>query len=158
ASRMLVVAEVALAVVLVVGAGLMVKSLLKLDQQSGGFQPSGLLTFELRLPSVRYHDDAVAPFFERLIGELRAIPGVRGAGAINFLPLVNFGFNGGFAIEGRPPFPPDRFPIVEYRMVTPGYFAAMAIPLVRGRAFTEADTSAGRPVVIINQAMAARYW
>ena len=105
ASRILVVAEVALALVLVVGAGLMVKSLLNLEQQSSGFQPAGLLTFELRLPSARYPDGAAAPFFERMMEELRAVPGVQGAGAINFLPLANFGFNGGFAIEGRPTKP-----------------------------------------------------
>jgi putative ABC transport system permease protein len=158
ASRILVVAEVALALILVVGAGLMVKSLLKLQQESSGFQPSGLLTFEVRLPSPRYPDGAAGPFFQRLLEELRAVPGVQAAGAINFLPLANFGFNGGFAIDGRPPFPPDRAPVVEVRMVTPGYFSAMAIPITRGRTFTDADTSLGRPVVIINQSMASKYW
>jgi len=158
ASRLLVVAEVALALILVVGAGLMVKSLLKLEHQPAGFQPSGLLTFELRLPPGGYPDGAAAPFFARLMEEIAAVPGVQAAGAINFLPLASFGFNGPFAIEGQPPFPRDRPPVVEFRMVTPAYFAAMAIPVTRGRAFTDADTVSGRPVVIINQAMANKYW
>ena len=158
ASRVLVVAEVALALVLVVGAGLMVKSLLNLQRESGGFQPSGLLTFELRLPSARYADGGAVQFFQRLMEELRAVPGVQAAGAINFLPLANFGFNGPFAIAGRPPFPADRAPAVEFRMVTPRYFAAMAIPVGQGRAFTDADNASSRPVVIINQSMARKYW
>jgi putative ABC transport system permease protein len=158
ASRILVVAEVALALILVVGAGLMVKSLLKLQHESSGFQPSGLLTFEVRLPAARYPDGSAGPFFQRLIEELRSVPGVQAAGAINFLPLANFGFNGNFTIEGQPPFPPDRAPVVEFRMVTPEYFSAMAIPVTRGRAFSDADTAASRPVVIINQTMANKYW
>jgi putative ABC transport system permease protein len=158
ASRVLVVAEVAVALVLVIGAGLMVKSLLKLQAEKTGFRADGLLTFELNLPAARYQPETVAPFYERALGEIRAIPGVQSAGAINYLPLANFGFNGAFAIEGQPPFPRDRAPVVEFRAVTPGYFGTMGIPVVRGQDFTEQDNAAGRPVVIINQTMAERYW
>ena len=158
ASRLLVVAEIAVALMLVIGAGLMVKSLLKLQSERTGFRADGLLTFELNLPAARYQPLAMAAFYQRALGEIRAIPGVQSAGAINYLPLANFGFNGNFAIEGQPPFPRDAAPVVEYRAVTPGYFGTMGIPVVRGQDFTDQDNAAGRPVVIINQTMAERYW
>ena len=147
ASRLLVVAEIAVALMLVIGAGLMVKSLLKLQSERTGFRADGLLTFELNLPSARYQPPAMAAFYQRALGEIRAIPGVQSAGAINYLPLANFGFNGNFAIEGQPPFPRDAAPVVEYRAVTPGYFGTMGIPVVRGQDFTDQDNAAGRPVV-----------
>jgi MacB-like periplasmic core domain/FtsX-like permease family len=158
ASRVLVAAEVALALMLVVGAGLMVKSLLKLQEEDAGFRAEGLMTFELTLPAVRYPGAAPAEFIGRMLEEIRALPGVQAAGAINYIPLANFGFNGVFRIEGRPPFPRDSAPVVEFRAVTPGYFATMGIAFRRGQDFTTADNAAGRPVVIINQAMADRYW
>ncbi len=123
ASRLLVVAEVAVALVLVVGAGLMVKSLLKLQSERTGFRSDGLLTFELNLPAARYQPEATTAFYQRALDEIRSIPGVQSAGAINYLPLANFGFNGQFTIEGQPPFPQDRAPVVEFRAVTPGYFS-----------------------------------
>ena len=158
ASRVLVVAEVAVALVLVIGAGLMVKSLLKLQAEKTGFRADGLLTFELNLPAARYQPETVAPLYARALGEIRSIPGVQSVGAISYLPLANFGFNGTFAIEGQPPFPRDTAPVVEYRAVTPGYFGTMGIPVVRGQDFTEQDNAGGRPVVVINQTMAERYW
>ena len=158
ASRVLVIAEVALALVLVIGAGLMVKSLIRLQRQETGFQSSGLMTFEISLPATKYPGTTSVAFYERLLDELRTVPGVQSAGAINFLPLANFGFNGGFTIEGRPPFPRDTAPVVEYRRVTPGYFATMGIPFRRGQDFTSRDNASGRPVVIINETMARRYW
>jgi putative ABC transport system permease protein len=158
ASRVLVVAEIALAFMLVVGAGLMVKSLLAIQRQDPGFREEGLFTFELHLPGARYPDATPAGAIERILQQVRAIPGVQSAGAINYIPLSNFGFNGGFAIEGRPPFQRDTAPVVEFRVVTPGYFGTMGIPFRLGQDFTQGDNAAGRPVVIINQAMADRYW
>jgi putative ABC transport system permease protein len=158
ASRVLVIAEIATALVLVIGAGLMVKSLLRLQRQDPGFRAAGLMTFELALPAPRYPDGTAGPFYQRLLEQIRAVPGVEAAGAINFLPLANFGFNGAFAIEGRPPFPRETAPVVEYRAVTPGYFATMGIPFRRGQDFTDADGAGARPVVVINEAMARRYW
>jgi putative ABC transport system permease protein len=159
ASRLLVVAEVGLAMVLVVGAGLMVKSLLKLETQDAGFRAGGLLTFQLDLPASRYDNDGARRAMARILDDVRTIPGVKAAGAINFLPLVNFGFNGRFSIQGRPPFAPaDRAPVVEYRMVTPDYFAAMNIPVRRGAEFTARETDHDRPVVIINETMARQFW
>jgi putative ABC transport system permease protein len=169
-TRVLVVSEVALALVLAVGAGLMVKSLLRLQGETTGFNPQGLLSFEVSLRGTKYQDSTlggdgnqtstkVAEFLRRAVETVRAIPGVRAAGAINMLPLVTFGFNGGFRIDGQPPFPDDgRAPIVEFRMVTPGYFEAAGVPLKAGRLFTDRDTAASPPMVIINETMAKRFW
>ena len=159
-SRALVVAEIAIAMVLVVGAGLMVKSLGKLEAQNTGFRPDGVLTFGLSLPPSRYEtNDRVVQAYDRLLEQAKGVPGVQSAGAINMLPLVNFGFNTSFNIVGRPPFPQqDRAPILEVRAVTPDYFDAMGIPLLKGRTFTAADTAASRQVVIINETMARKFW
>ena len=159
ASRVLVVVEIALALMLVIGAGLMVKSLLKLQRENPGFRADGVMTFELALPAATYPDGpSTARFFESALAEIRAVPGVQSAGTINYLPLANFGFNGGFTIEGRPPFPSDTAPVVEYRNVSPGYFRTMGIPMVRGEEFSDRDQAGSKPVVIINEAMANRYW
>ena len=158
ASRTLVVAEVALALVLVVGAGVMGKSLLKLQQEDPGFSPAGVMTFVLNLPEARYPDAAPVPLVARVLDHIRAVPGVRAAGAISHLPLAESGFNGPFSIEGREPFAAGTAPITEYRVVSPGYFTAMGVPIHRGRDFAAADSASNLPVVIINQAMADRYW
>src|SRR6185295_4993073 len=93
------------------------------------------------------------------IDTLRTIPGVTAAGAVNYLPLVQCGFSGGFSIAGRPPFAAgDRAPSVEYRIVLPGYFQAMGIPMRRGAEFTEQQNETDRPVVVINDTMARQYW
>jgi putative ABC transport system permease protein len=160
ASRLLVVAEIALAMILVIGAGLMVKSLLRLQAQDAGFRPDGLLTFQFSLPTSKYDSpDKIRQTVDAMIGQLRAIPGIEGAGAINMIPLQNFGMNGGFTIVGRPPFAQqDRAPIVEYRVTTPGYFGAMGIPMKRGVDFSDRDTATSQPVAIINDTMAQQFW
>ncbi len=160
ASRVLVVAEVSLAMVLVIGAGLMVKSLLRLQTQDAGFKVDGLMTFQLTLPASKYATgDRQAQTFARVVDEVGSVPGVKAVGAINMIPLANFGMNGGFTISGRPPFQQqDRAPVVEYRVTTPGYFAAMGIPVRRGTDFTARDTATAEPVVIINEVMADQFW
>jgi putative ABC transport system permease protein len=159
ASRALVVAEIAIAMVLVVGAGLMVKSLLRLQAQYGGFRPDGVLTFSLSLPASRYPAERQSDTYDRVIEQVRSVPGVQSAGAINMLPLVNFGYNTSFNIVGRPPFPQqDRAPIVEVRAVTSDYFEAMGVPLLKGRKFSGADTAKSAQVMIINQTMAETFW
>src|SRR4029450_7906341 len=158
ASRVLVVAEVALTLILVAGAGLMVKSLLYLQHQDIGFAQEGLLTFELNLPASKYPASAPVHFYERLPEDIRTVPGVRSVGAINFLPMANFGFNTAFTIEGRPPFPQESAPVTEIRAAPPHYSRTMGIPLWRGRDFTPADGPTSPPVVIINETMADRYW
>jgi putative ABC transport system permease protein len=159
ASRTLVVAEVSLAVVLVVGAALMVKSLVRLQQQETGFRAENAVTFELNLPTARYENEkSVTAAYERIIDEFRSVPGVQAVGAINHVPLVRFGFNGAIVIEGQPPQPLDKAPVVEFRVVTPGYFEAMGVPVREGRGLTAQDTAAGKPVVLINEAMARQFW
>ena len=159
ASRLLVVAEIALAMVLVIGAGLMVKSLLRLEAQDPGFRPEGVMTFQLNFPTSKYASgEEVSQMVERVVSETGSIPGVAAAGAINMIPLTSFGSNGSFTIVGQPPFPRDRAPVVEYRTITRGYFGAMGIPITRGTDFTGLESADSPPVVIINQAMAQQFW
>jgi putative ABC transport system permease protein len=145
--------------VLVIGAGLLVKSLLRLQAQDAGFRAEGLLTFQINLPRARYDDNALRRAVSRIVEAMRALPGVSAAGAINFLPLQAFGFNGPFAIDGRPPLgTADRPPVVEYRTATAAYFQAMQIPLRRGALFTDRDSERTRPVVVISETMARQFW
>jgi putative ABC transport system permease protein len=160
ASRLLVIVEISAAMVLVVGAGLMIKSLLKLQAQETGFRSDGLLTFGMDLPATSYPgNEQVVQGYERLLDEIATIPGVQAAGAVNMLPLLNFGFNTSFRIVGRPPFAEvDRAPIIELRFVTPGYFDAMGMTVERGRNITATDTAASAPVMLVNNAAAKRFW
>jgi putative ABC transport system permease protein len=159
AGRALVVAEIGLAIVLGLGAGVMVKSLLRLEEQDGGFRAGGVLTFQVSLPSTRYDDGKTRQAIRQLVESIRAVPGVASAGAISYLPLVNFGFSGPFSIVGRPPLAQaDRAPAIEYRMVTPGYFTSMNIPMRRGVDFTDREDDRVRPVVIVNETMARQFW
>ena len=157
ASRTLVTIEVALALVLVVGAGLMVKSLVRMQSEAVGYQTDHVFTFDLSLPVAKYKQGTQPAFYGRLIEDLRAVPGVEAAAAISFVPTINSGFNGPFQVIGQPPFDPGKAPVTEYRFITPGYFDTLRIPLLRGRDFGEAD-GGGRPVVIINETMANRYF
>jgi len=160
ASRALVVAEIALAMVLVIGAGLMVKSLLRLQAQSTGFRADGVLTFQLNLPTTTYpKNEAMVQTYERIAADIASIPGVQAVGAINMLPLVNFGFNTAFGIAGRPPLAPqDRAPIIELRFATPDYFRAMGMRITRGRNLADTDTATSTQVVVISQTLANRFW
>ena len=158
ASRTLVTAEIALALVLVTGAGLLLKSMIRMQNESIGFETEGTFTFNLNLPSSRYSGAASFDFYRRFLADVRAIPGVQSAAAINHIPMTTYGVNGGFSIVGQPPFDPARAPVAEFRIVTPGYFSTMGIPMVRGAEFTEGHTAADRPVVIINDTMARRFF
>jgi putative ABC transport system permease protein len=157
ASRTLVTIEVALALVLVIGAGLLVKSLIRMQSESMGYQTGNIFTFDLSLPGAKYPQGTQPAFYRRLLEDLRTVPGVEAAAAISFVPTVNSGFNGPFQVVGQPPFESGKAPITEYRYITPAYFETLRIPVLRGRDFSDAD-GAGRPVVIINQAMADRYF
>jgi putative ABC transport system permease protein len=158
-SRVLIVAEISLAIMLVAGAGVMVKSLQRLQTEDPGFRPGGLLIFQIDLPQTRYDDAAARRAIAQIADGVRGVPGVTAAGAVNFMPLVQFGYSGDFRIQGEPvSVPADRRPITEFRMITPGYFSAMGIPLLAGSGFGEQDTAGGRPVAIINDAMARRFF
>ncbi|MGH7530293.1 MAG: ABC transporter permease [Gemmatimonadales bacterium] len=153
----LLVTEAALATVLLVGAGLMLKSLWRLQATDTGIEAERVLTADIALPRVPYSDRARrAAFFRDLTQRLETIPGVRAAGAVNALPLAGGAVALTIEIAGRPPEPDMSF--AQYVVVTPGYFRALGVPLVAGREFSEADDADAPPVAIINQTMARRFW
>ena len=154
----LVVAEVGLASVLLIGAGLMLRTFLNLIHLDPGFKQDHLLTATLSLPRAQYKSgEQTARFYSDLVAKLNATPGVESAGAGSDLPWTGYDENTGFTIEGKKPRPGEDFH-ARYHMATPGYFTAMGIPLIAGRSFTDADKKDAQPTVIINLAMAATYW
>jgi putative ABC transport system permease protein len=155
----LVVAEMALAVTLLAGAGLLLRSFVKLQAVDPGFHTQQALTFELSLPDVRYRaDDARIAFFDELLPRLRALPGVRAAGAVMGLPLTGLEFIISFEVAGRPPAPPSQRPSMQVRVATPDYFTAIGIPLQRGRLFTDDDRQGTTKVVLITEAAARTFF
>jgi putative ABC transport system permease protein len=157
--RLLVIFEMAAALVLLIGAGLMVKSFLRLSEVNAGFDPRNVLTVTLSLPRAKYKEPrAQAAFFREAFERIEGLPGVESVGAINDLPLGGDRDSAAFAIEGRPAPPPGERPSTEWRLVNPDYFKAMSIPLLRGRAFTEDDAIDSPPVVVINDSFARRFF
>jgi putative ABC transport system permease protein len=154
----LVVVEVALALILLVGANLMLTSFLKLKAVAPGFDPQNTLTARLELPQAKYgpHPQRVT-FTHELIQDLQGLPGVRYAAAAYPMPFVD-GMIQGFLIEGVPQGRPSDWPSTNYQVVTPDYFKAMGIPLVRGRMFTDQDGPEAPGVVIISQRLARGYF
>jgi putative ABC transport system permease protein len=155
--RILVCVEVALSVVLLAGAGLMVRSLVSLLNEDPGFRADNVLKFDVSLPTSVYPDAAQTAFFTTLVARLRALPDVHDAAGINELPLSGGDVNGNIAIVGIE-FPPDEAPVVKKRIVTTGYFETLGIPVLRGRSFDETDRAGGREVVVISESLARRYW
>jgi putative ABC transport system permease protein len=161
ARSLVVVAEIALAVVLLIGAGLMIRTLWKLQNVQPGFDPRNVLTAQISLPNARYREpQQIALFYHQLIEKVRALPGVDGAGAISTLPL-KAGGQTSIAIEGRAEMtniPPQARPRIKDRVVTPDYFQTMGIRLVSGRFLTRQDDNTAPLVALINQTAAERYW
>jgi putative ABC transport system permease protein len=154
----LVVMEVAATLVLLIGAGLLIKSFIRLYETDLGFKAEKVLTMSLALPLAKYPDvQAAAAFHQKLVDRVASLPGARAAGVINYLPLQQWGFNGGIAIDGQGPYEPGRGPLAEFRAISPDYFRTMGVPLISGRSFTPQDQSNSAPVVIVNQALAQRY-
>ncbi len=153
----LVVGEVAIALLLTVGAGLLVRSFRALEQVDPGFDPHGVLTVRLDASGPAYDtDDKVRAFYDELIRRARALPGVASAAAAAEVPLTDWGWTSQFVAEG---WPSGKYgPDVAHREVTPGYFRTMHVPIVRGRAFTEQDGKDAPKVVLINQALARQYF
>jgi putative ABC transport system permease protein len=155
----LVIVEVALAVTLLAGAGLLIRSFSRLASVDPGFQVEPALTFELSLPDARYDEEtAQIAFFDDLLPRLRALPGVEAAAGVISLPLSGSSLVLTFEVAGRPPLPPSQQPAMQVRIATAGYFQAMGIPLKRGRSFTEEDRWGGPPVVLITEAAARQYF
>jgi predicted permease len=154
----LVTSEIALASLLLVGAGLTLRSFQTVLQSDAGFEPRGVLTVMVSLPPARYRgDERILTTFERIEQEFRSIPGVRTVGGTMALPLSGQDGRRGVGIEGREPTPdvPTR---AHPRSITPGYFQAMGIRLTAGRTFTDADRADSPLVTIVNETMARRYW
>jgi len=155
--RVLIGAEVALAVVLVIGAGLLVRSFGQLASIAPGFESRGVLTMRLSLPAVTYPTrPTVRAFYDRLYERLRALPGVELVGAIQGLPLADVRGDWGTQIEGYTP-PPGQGTPVDMQTASPDYFRSIGIPLKRGRFLSEADREGGPPVILINEATARQY-
>jgi putative ABC transport system permease protein len=154
-----VVVEVALALVLLISAGLMIKSFLKLQSVNPGFNSQNLLTVKLLLPGSKYGEDHQrVAFFRQLLSRIESLPGVRSAGAVSFLPFTSLGSATSFTIEGRPAPPAGEKHTLDVRVCDPNYFRTMGIPLLRGRNFTEKEATEVSHVVIINEAMARTYF
>jgi putative ABC transport system permease protein len=155
----LVVAEIALALVVLIGAGLLMRSFERLRQVDPGFQGSGVLTMRLPLGGGRNNAiDRRVAFLRQVTDRIAALPGVRKVGAVSALPLTGPGGGSMFWIDGRPAPPPERRPLGQTLGVTPAYFGAMGIPLIAGRFFNDADTAASQPVAIIDETLAKRFW
>jgi putative ABC transport system permease protein len=154
--RLLVVAEVSLSLMLLVGAGLMIKSFLRLQQVNPGFNPDRVLTAKISLPPSNYPDPARrSAFFRQLLAQLETVPGVQSVGATTTLPLSGSSMNFRFSVEGQPSSPGDLSQ-AQYRAVSPGYFRTMGIPLREGRDLTERDGPDAPGVVVINETMARK--
>lgn len=152
-------AEIALSLTLLAGAGLLIRSFLRLQEVDTGFQAGGVLTMRIALPEPKYSRvEQTRNFYRQLLERVRQLPGVDAAGAVTGLPLGGTGWSGTTTVSSTAVQPKDASPEADQRPVTPGYFEALHIPLVRGRYFDERDTPMSEPVAIIDETMAKTYW
>jgi len=160
----LVMAEIALALVLAVAAGLLAHSFTRLMSVDPGLRTKDLLTLQLDVPAERYPENETrARFFHNVVDRVQALPGVESAGAIEFLPFRQTFLNSrislwGYRVPGEPPVRTGHEPVADFRVITPGFFSAMAIPLDSGRDFDRRDTGGNAPVVIVNEAMVREHF
>ena len=154
-----VVSEIALAVVLLVGAGLMIRSFSSLRGVNPGFDARNVLTARMTVPTSRYPNDATRiQFFATLVSRIAALPGVQSAGAVSYLPLAGPGAATGFTIVGQPAPQAGQGPVTDVSVCDDGYFRAMRVPLLSGRFFSEREMQEKSDVVIINDTLAKRYF
>ena len=155
----LVTAEVAISLVLLIGAGLLINSFLRLRNVDPGFRAENLLTMKIVLPDTKYERRAQrSAFYTDLIQRVQSLAGVKSAAVTTNLPLYRQGNSISIKIDGQPDPPPGQERIIVTRIVSPGYFDTMSIPLLRGRQLTEQDTETTQNVVVISESMARRYW
>ncbi|MFL6282417.1 MAG: ABC transporter permease [Pyrinomonadaceae bacterium] len=155
----LVIAEMSFAVILLVGAGLLIRSFVELQQVSPGFEPRGVLAMQLSLPANKYADaNARALFDRRMLEQLRALPGVKTAGTTTSLPMSGSNQSGSFNIEGQPQVPGQDPPHGSRWLASEDYLQTMGIRLVRGRLFDSHDTNDAQQVAIVDETLARKYW
>jgi hypothetical protein len=148
----LVGTEVAIAVVLLVGAGLMIRSLFRLQEVQPGFRAAKVLTTFVSLPQSRYPTgQKVANFYEQVVRNVESLPGIDRAAVVSGLPVRGDGFGMFFSVKGRTA--DSERPVAHYQIISPGYFSSMGIPLLKGREFLARDSDRSMPVVIVNQAI-----
>ncbi|HEX8140377.1 MAG TPA: ABC transporter permease [Pyrinomonadaceae bacterium] len=156
---LLVVAEVSLTVVVLVGAGLLLRSFIRLQEVNPGFQPRNLLVMQVSLPAFKYGDaQQRALFYQQMLDRVRSLPGVKGAATVSSLPMSGQNSSGSFRIEGREVPQGQSPPHGDRWSASADYFKTMSIPLIRGRYFTERDTADAPGVAIIDETMARKYW
>ncbi|HEU5180083.1 MAG TPA: ABC transporter permease [Candidatus Polarisedimenticolia bacterium] len=155
---LLVVGEVAISLVLLIGAGLLVRSFLRVTGDDRGFDGSRVLTATLALPNASYSDTArQTAFYAQLVEKVGALPDVEAAGIVSHLPLGGDNTNSGLLIEGKT-FPDNEPPLADDRLVSPDYFRAMGIPILKGRGFTEHDDASAPQVALINETLARKFF
>src|SRR5262249_10195752 len=148
----LIVGEVAVSLVMLVAAGLLVRSFAQLQQVDLGFTPDQVATMTISLPDYRYPDVAsYRRYVDEALARVRPVPGVRSAGSVNVLPFSGYNGDTRYSIDGEPPPPPGQEPVADYRVATPGYFAALGIPLSAGRTFDSRDRSTTALAAIVNR-------
>ena len=157
--RLVVVAEIALALVLLTGSALLIRSVARLQQIDPGFDGDDVITMQVTLPEAKYDsNERQIAFFQELTRELLAVPGVVTAGAVSVPPLVGSGNTRSFEVETYVVPEGERSPWGEFRIATPGYFEAMGIPLLRGRYFSESDHPESTQVAVVDEQLAQQYW
>jgi len=155
----LVVAEVVLSLVLLIGAGLMMKSFWQILKTNPGFNGDNVLTMSMTLPRAKYPDEVQQlNFYQQLNQQVAALPGIEAVAMVNYIPLGGANSSDSFLVEGVPDPPPGQEFIGRYRVCTPDYFKTIGITLLNGRGFSEQDTAKAQPVAIINETMARQYW
>ena len=156
---LLVISEVALSVLLLVSAGLLIRSFFALRNVNPGFRAENVLTASVALPESVYKEDAaMLEFYNQVIDRTRHLPGVESAAAIMPLPLSNDGMSTTFSVDGEPDPGPGQRPLSSARIITPEYFKSMGIPVVRGRALTDNDTGKSPKVIVINETLARQFF
>ncbi|HEX8184828.1 MAG TPA: ABC transporter permease [Blastocatellia bacterium] len=159
ARSLLVISEVSLTVMLLIGAGLMIKSFYSLQKVQLGFNPESVLTLQVNLPGTKYSEDnQIISFYDQVIQKVRALPGVESAGLVTSVPLMDRAFSRRFTIDGRPPATPNERLMAHFRSISHDYHHAMGIALLKGRYFTEYDRDKAAQVIIINESMSRLYW
>jgi len=156
---LLVVAEIALSLVLLVGAGLMMRSFVSLQHVDAGINPNGVLTMNVSLPGAKYRaPEKRIAFFNQLLERIRAVPGVKSAGTNSGLPLAGNNWGRSVTVEGFPVLSVNEAPVINHCVVSPHYFASIGIPLLKGRDFDESDSKDSTKVTIVDASLAQEYW